>query len=394
MRDFLGPGTTLGYCTNVHAGATLETMKQALERYAVEVRETLALDTPLAIGLWLAAPAARALREEDGVAAFAAWLAERGLAVFTINGFPHGDFHETVVKHAVYRPDWADPARLAYTIDLLHVLAGLVPRGGEGSISTLPVGWRAACDDDTLRGAAEALRTVARAAAEIEAATGTRLHVDLEPEPGCVLDRSDDVVRFFETHLLDGTADDVVRRHLGVCHDVCHAAVMWEDQAAMFRRYDEAGIAVGKIQLSSALAIEFDDLTRAYAERARNVLAGYEEPRYLHQTTVRDRVEGAVRFYEDLPDALAAHGPMPEGDWRVHFHVPLFEHCMGILGTTQTHVAECLELARARPAIRHFEVETYAWDVLPELRRTRRLARDIARELRWVIDQFRVGSAA
>ena len=32
---------------------------------------------------------------------------------FTFNGFPYGDFHQSVVKHRVYEPTWADAERLA-----------------------------------------------------------------------------------------------------------------------------------------------------------------------------------------------------------------------------------------------------------------------------------------
>ena len=46
MRDLLGPGTWVGYCTNVHAGATLDQTKANLERYACRVRE-MVWDWPL-----------------------------------------------------------------------------------------------------------------------------------------------------------------------------------------------------------------------------------------------------------------------------------------------------------------------------------------------------------
>nr|BFE52607.1 hypothetical protein GCM10017745_60340 [Saccharothrix mutabilis subsp. capreolus] len=66
-----------------------------------------------------------------------------GLSVSTLNAFPYGDFHDTVVKHAVYRPNWVDPRRLAYTKDCATVLADLLPSSASyGSISTLPLGWR------------------------------------------------------------------------------------------------------------------------------------------------------------------------------------------------------------------------------------------------------------
>ncbi|MBT8484169.1 MAG: hypothetical protein KJO43_01230, partial [Phycisphaerae bacterium] len=178
MRDVLGPGTILGYCTNVHAGPTLEAVQANLATHAVAVREHLGLTSALGIGLWLAAPAARALRDPIALRRFADWLAARDLEVFTINGFPYGDFHEPVVKHRVYEPNWTRPERLAYTLDLLHVLAGLRPDGGEGSISTLPLGWPVAIDDDAAtQAAAGALRTFTDEAARVELDTGRHIHL-------------------------------------------------------------------------------------------------------------------------------------------------------------------------------------------------------------------------
>lgn len=385
MRDALGPGTTLGYCTNVHAGATLDAVRANLERYALAVKRRVSRDAPMGVGLWLPAAAARELRAGGGAQAFRDWLAGRGLDAFTLNGFPYGDFHRDVVKHDVYRPNWTDDARVGYTDDLVHLATSLAPPGGEISISTLPIGWRGDVSTHAaLAKAAGNLRRVARGLARKEAIGGPLVHIDLEPEPGCVLERSVDVVKFFEEHLLGGDDDAIVRRHLRVCHDVCHAAVMFEPQAEALRRYADAGIAVGKVQLSSALRISFPRMSPDDRRAARDELAAFGEDRYLHQTTVRDATTGAITMHDDLPAALAAAPEAPEDEWRVHYHVPLFLERAGHLETTAAGVAEVVNLLRGT-GTRHFEVETYAWDVLPRGLRATDLADGIAREIEWVV---------
>ena len=127
---------TLGYCTNVHPGADLDAIRRNLQTYALAVKQLVTPDKPMGVGLWLAAPAARAMRQGDTAGAFAAWLAEVRLLPFTLNGFPFGDFHQAVVKHAVYEPTWCDAARLEYTLDLIEILDVLLPAGRQGSIST------------------------------------------------------------------------------------------------------------------------------------------------------------------------------------------------------------------------------------------------------------------
>jgi hypothetical protein len=370
MLEALGPGTRLGYCTNVHAGADLDATLANLERHAVRVRELLGVNE-LGIGLWLSALACeQALARLDEVRGK---LRTWGLRVFTLNGFPYDDFHGAVVKHRVYEPCWGDPRRLRYTLQLIEALHALLPEGEEGSISTLPLGWPGGVTGPVdLRLASDALRAVAARLADLERTTGRIVHVDIEPEPGCMLERGDGAARFFEEWLLRGDHGCAVRRHLRVCHDVCHSAVMFEEQAAAFAAYERAGIAVGKVQVSSALAAR----GKAAAELERFV-----EPRYLHQTSVR--VGADVRRFDDLPRALEECTPADGDEWRVHFHVPVYMGSIGALGTTQGEIRPAIALA-LKHGVRHFEVETYAWGVLPEGMRPAELAAGIAEEMRWV----------
>ncbi len=354
---------------------SLEQTKSNLQKHALAVKALASPDAPLGIGLWLSASAARQVKEE-GPEAFADWLGERGLEVFTINGFPYGDFHRDVVKHDVYRPDWRQAERLEYTLDLAQVLAVIVPEGGQGSISTLPLGWGGEIAGDAAVSAAAAnLRAAAEALRQLEQRTGRLIHLDIEPEPGCRLQTSCDVVGFFERHL----PEPGLRRYLRVCHDICHAAVMFEAQDDVVDRYDAAGIDIGKVQVSSAVRAELDGVAEELLGPIRDALRErFDEPRYLHQTVVRTP-EGGQRFYEDLPRALE-HAS--RGEWRVHFHVPIFLPGIDSFGTTRGEIDACLDRLAPREAVRHWEVETYAWDVLPESTRGT-LAEDIAHELVW-----------
>ena len=69
---------------------------------------------------------------------FQKWLEEKNCYVFTINGFPYGNFHGERVKEQVYRPDWSTSDRLEYTVLLFEILEKLLQPGEEGSVSTLP----------------------------------------------------------------------------------------------------------------------------------------------------------------------------------------------------------------------------------------------------------------
>jgi len=375
----------IGYCTNVHAGPTLAQTKANLERYALEVKRQVRPHEPMGVGLWLSADAASQLVANDGACGFADWLADVGLVPFTFNGFPYGDFHQAEVKHRVYHPTWFEPARLQYTLQLIEIIDKLLPAGRTGSISTLPIAWSSPRPSaDQMAAAARHLRTAAAAMKRLREQTGRMTTLCLEPEPGCLLQRSDDIVSLFRDHLLPGGDEAAVREHLAVCHDVCHAAVMFEPQGEVLRKYASAGIKVGKVQVSAAVAVDFAALSDSDRAAALAQLAGFHEPRYLHQTCIRQG-SSAPAFYEDLPLALASvpNGTAPQGEWRTHFHVPIYLQRFGQLTATQDDIHECLEAVRATSDCRHFEVETYAWSVLPEELRVPDLADGIAREMNW-----------
>jgi hypothetical protein len=386
---------SVGYCTNVHAGGTLRQMRENLQKHAVRVKELYSPTRPMGIGLWLSAAAAKELVETKQVAEFRDWLAERGLVPYTMNGFPYGDFHEKVVKHRVYQPTWWDAPRLEYTLQLVDILHEILPPGLEGSISTLPIAWGTPCPDlEQTQAAAEQLRAAARHMHQLELRTGRRIYLCLEPEPGCVFTFADDVVHFFHWQLFNGLDTNVIRRHIQICHDVCHAAVMFEDQEEVLRKYRRAGIGVGKIQVSAALRMDRNALKRRRTDPKDTSsvkdpvddglvqLARFMEDRYLHQTVVKNDFDEL--FYEDLHLAVDAQADAEFGEWRVHFHVPIYLKEFGLLQSTQEQISQCLAAASYYTDCQHLEVETYAWGVLPKELQHAELAAGIAQELKWL----------
>jgi len=378
-----------GYCTNVHAGADLESNQANLQEHAVAVRNLVAPQGEMGVGLWLPAATAESLNQGRRTEEFAGWLAERGLAPYTLNGFPYGDFHQPVVKHRVYQPEWFDDRREAYTLTLVNVLHKLLPAGRQGSISTVPIAWGdPPLAAEKMQAAAASLVRVAEQLKQLEQETGRLIHLNIEPEPGCVLQRAADIVELFEKHLLPAGDEATVRRYLRVCHDVCHAAVMFEDQADVLASFRAAGIEVGKVQISSAVQLPLDDIAPDERGPAIAQLQAFAEDRYLHQTVIRNA--SGETFYEDLPAAIstaisqAGDASKLTGEWRVHFHVPVYLEAFGRLQTSRPQIIECMQAMRQHhPNCTHYEVETYAWGVLPAALQQPRLADGIAQELQW-----------
>jgi sugar phosphate isomerase/epimerase len=385
----------LTYCTNVHPGERLPEVLVNIERYVAEVKALVSPSAPFAAGLWLAHDAAVAL-EAGRLSELIEALARHDLYVPTLNGFPFGAFHGTRVKENVYVPDWRDPRRREHSVRLARILAQLLPKGVRGSISTLPGGFKPSLrsEDDHARVADALLAYVADLHA-VERDTGKHIMLGLEPEPCCMLETIAETVAFFSTHLqkesavatvahLTGTtraeAERLIRRHLGVCLDACHAAVEFEDARATVAALRKAEIPIAKVQLSVGLVVPSVDAA------AREALAEYAEDVYLHQVVAR-RGDQLERFV-DLPDALRAE-PVAGEQWRIHFHVPVFAERMGMFESTQSFLVELLREHAREPLSDHLEVETYTWGVLPEALRSTSLAHSIERELSFCMSTLR-----
>lgn len=376
----------IGYCTNVHAGATLEQVKSNLKEFAIPVKNSFRPNTDMGIGLWLTNQAATELLASNRVEEFADWLRQSGLDPFTFNAFPFSNFHQPVVKHKVYQPTWAEPDRLQYTIDIAKIQSRLLDENQLGTISTLPLGWPIDNSADFLNSCATHLLSCAEQLACLEEQTGRHIFLCIEPEPGCVFDISHHIVQFFEQYLEPQTKGknerDRLRRYIGVCHDVCHAAVMNEPQQNAIKTYMDHEIRIGKFQISSAIETVFDDKSPTQKNELLSELQNFAEDRYLHQTVIVD--DGHQSFYEDLPLALSEFSNDPRGVWTVHFHVPIFAHEIGKLGTTQDQIASLLEvLPTVSGQPYHFEIETYAWTVLPDSLMPDSLQGVISKELKY-----------
>jgi len=365
----------------VHAGEDFDRYLASLEQYAVGVKSRMRDERPLAIGLWLSARTASQILIDNRLAELGAFLESNGLRAFTMNGFPYGNFHADTVKYQVYEPDWSRPQRLDYTVNLIRILARLMPEESQAGISTLPLGWPGHAFD--YKKAAENLIRVAELLRVNELRTGKLIHLDIEPEPGCILGSSGDVVSFFKNYLLPGRVENDILRYIRVCHDVCHASVVFEGQQEAIANYVANGIRIGKVHVSSAIEAEIDsDGSREILEQ----LKSFQEDRYLHQTYLK-QADG-IMSYDDLPQAIDDVGTGREGTLRCHFHVPVFIEEFGHLRTTRQEIVDCLDSIYQMSDCRDFEVETYAWTVLPDELKADDLAGGIARELLWTRERL------
>ena len=382
----LNHGLHLAYCTNIHRGEDWAQTFESLKTHTLAVRDRVVAGGEFAIGLRLSELAARELSEPATMEAFQQWLADERCYVFTINGFPFGNFHGTRVKEQVYVPDWTDPARLEYTNRLFDLVAALAPDGIEGSVSTLPGSFKEFITDEsqerTIR--KNIWRCVEHIAALSER-TGKVLHLGLEPEPLGYFETSAETIAFFEQLRAEHSNDPRLDAHLGVNYDTCHLAVEYEEAAEALGALQAAGIRISKLHLSAALKVTPDAATRA-------ALKPFEEDVYLHQVIAR-QPDGMLARHRDLDVALAAEDAADE--WRIHFHIPL--HCPDgeWFSSTRDHIDGVLDTLQADPArCTHLEMETYTWEVLPAEMKQGDVVDQLAGEYDWTLAALRARQLA
>lgn len=242
---------------------------------------------------------------------------------------------------------------------------------------------------------------VAEALVRVREDDGRLIHLDIEPEPDGLIENSAELVSFYENWLLPTGAPILARSlniplqsarqyildHIRVCFDACHFAVEYEDYETALGRFTNAGIKIGRIQVSSALKVMLpDDLKRR--QRIARDLEPFAESTYLHQV-IEQRDDGALYRYPDLVDALLMIHEPGAREWRIHFHVPLFANEYETFGSTQEDIRTVFKLLRKSRCTRYLEIETYTWDVLPPVLK-QDLLESIYREYRWVLDEFQV----
>lgn len=374
LDEFPSGPRLLSYCTNVHPAESVDEILQQLRRHTAPLRRRFADAEVFGLGLRLGARAVEELEEDpETFERLEAFLREEQILPFTINAFPQGAFQTDGLKESVYLPDWSTAERRDYTLAAGRILGRLlVPHLDHGTISTLPLGagdpgpeHRSACIANLLE--------VVRRLGELEETTGVRVQVLIEAEPGCIIESTSQMIAFFKEDLLPAarsleslggrSGEEQCLRHLGVCYDAAHQAVLFEEASYNLERYEREGIPIGKVQLSCAIELKRPHENPEGCERLRL----FDEPRFLHQVVGRAG-PGDLHSFPDLGpffEALERDEQSFEAV-RCHFHVPIHQQGTFPIGTTQNHLLEILHRLRTSPEVPHLEVETYTLGILQE----------------------------
>lgn len=301
-------------------------------------------------------------------------------------------------KDQIHQPDWRSEERLGFMFGATNFLAEFADGdGAELGITTNALSHRSWLDIDFPGNWAALTLNIVRVVqhlVNIREKTGVTIHVDLEVEPGSVLRDTDDVIRFWNDWLqtrgaamlsdrmpiTDGTAAEAMNRHVRLALDTAHAAVVGDDAATSLNRLVEAGVGIGRLQVSSAL-----EVTVPQEDAARQDLLGHLDgirSEKLLQQVVATRDGEIVQRFDDLPTGIET-GSAGE-TWRIHTHAPLLADRYGIWRSTRNEAAAWIrEIAHRDINVGMIELRSANWDVVPADDRSD-IEAMVAREAEWV----------
>jgi hypothetical protein len=384
----------LTYCSNIHPGESWEQHFKQLQIHIPLIKKQVNAS------LRLSNMASLDLIKEENILSFINWLEANNCYVFTINGFPYGGFHNTIVKEQVHAPDWTTQDRVGYTIRLAEILSRLLPENMEGGISTSPLSYRywhsTAQWDEVFEITTSHMLEVVQKLIEIKNNTGKTIHIDIEPEPDGLLESGIEFIKWYEEYLMPlglsllsnhfgwkkEKSEEKLREHVQLCYDICHFAVGYEDHHQVTDLLKKNNLRIGKIQVSAALKAAIP----AKVGERKSVIEAFQqfnESTYLHQVIAKQK-NGEYKKYPDLPEAIQQADDPSTIEWRSHFHVPLFVGNYGVLQSTQQDIITVLNIHKQQPLTSHLEIETYTWDVLPDELKLP-ITDSIIREMEWVI---------
>jgi hypothetical protein len=260
---------------------------------------------------------------------------------------------------------------------LCSVLSALLPDEMSGSVSTVPLTYKADNCANSEKLFVENISVMVDFMSQLYQETGKIVTLAIEPEPDCVIENSDELIEWFE-RIYD--TNHAAREYIGVCFDTCHFAVEFEEPLEVMQKLEAAGIKIERIQLSAAISATI-------SEKSIAALKPFVDPVYLHQTKIQ-LAGGSIISLPDLTEESLQVALKYSGcKLRTHFHVPLFFEGTDILQSTHIDLSSEF-FAHAVKQDYPLEIETYTFDVLPPEIKPKNIIDSLVMEHEWVAEHL------
>jgi hypothetical protein len=354
----------LTYCSNIFKDKNLNNLKKNIEKFLKKIKQ-INMD-PIGISLCLSNNLSKTLIKNKIIKNLNLWLKEHNIYVSSINGFVYKDFHEKNIKENIYLPDWTSLNRVKFYKKIIFISEKLHSINDDFSISVMPITYKKWIKNYNLPYVFYKSSVNFSYLLKILIKLNKNIHLDIEPEPYCVIETYNDFLNFFNSWLKpvikrkfknkfnNNKINSLIYNHIRLCYDVCHFSVNFEDHVNILNSFLKSKILIGKIQISSALEMNMN-----YHKNLKNFKdnCGFlYTSNFLHQCVIKknDKFEKYcdIKYfpYKDYFNNTSL---------RIHCHVPIFLDKMKKFTTTNNDIKLVVNFLKKNFLTKHIEIETY-----------------------------------
>ncbi|HFL8819312.1 MAG TPA: metabolite traffic protein EboE [Candidatus Azoamicus sp. OHIO2] len=366
---------SLTYCSNIFKEQDITKLLKILTDYVFFIRKHFKCKY-IGLGLCVSNTLINNVLNIHNLSYLRTWLIKYNLYISSINGFVYKSFHTKKIKEHIHYPDWTSSKRVDYTKKIIYFLSAALTKMTDVSISTSPLSFKTWIRRKNAKyiffKSSVNILYVLQLLINMYKNKKHYIHLDIEPEPYCLLESVNDFLYFFikwlipnsklYLHLLDKkNKASYLRKYINLCYDICHFSVNYYNHIDIIKSIVLNKIKVGKIQVSSALEAT---ITNDNYKIIMKELLFLNKSKFLHQNTLVTENKIFINKHIDL-NYEVLKGFCNDTKLRIHCHMPLhLTKYRSYLDTTTNESKDVFLTLLKCIKIKHIEIETYTYDIL------------------------------
>lgn len=398
-KNFFLTNFDLLYCTNIHFGESWKEIFYILKFYSRKMRNNFISYDQFGVGLRLSNISVIDISKFLVKFDFLFWLSCNNFYIKSINGFPYGFFSSNYIKDNVYLPDWSLFQRYIYSRRII-ILFSFFLKKNYGGISVLPISYKFFFFNFIYNSvyikSIMYLCNLIVLLHNIYIKNKILLHLDIEPEPDCIISNTIDFINFFKNWLFNKcvlyfffnksfiikNVYFFISNYIRICFDICHSSVEFESVRQSIHCLSFSGLKIGKIQISSSLKFKncnFNDIC---------IFSYFPDTPYLHQVYGNTFYENIILYRDiSLCDVFLYNENILE--YRIHYHIPIFLENYEFFESTQDYIVSMFYFLSNKNFCSILEIETYTFDILPCYLKVN-IFHSLFREYMWIFNKYRI----
>lgn len=381
------------YCSNIFHEKSTQKLLFKLMEYVSFIRTNLK-KKKFGLGLCLSNNILKNLSKKKNLKYLNEWMQKNNLYISSINGFVYTNFHQKNIKEKIYYPDWSTKKRFNYTKNIIEFIKKNETKINDISISTSPVSfkkWVKKHDQKyILFYSSISFVKLLKVMIIIKNNTHKHIHLDIEPEPACLIESIKDFIDFYfewvkknANYYLKNTYPRInyhTKQHINLCYDICHFSVNYEKHEDVIKIIKEKKIKIGKVQISSAIEIASDKNNLINLKKELKFLTTSQ---FLHQNTTIDVNNNIVNKNTDIEILLNSN--FLNTKTRIHCHMPIYlDTYKEKLNTTQKDTKNALTHIMRYLNVKHLELESYTYDMILKKEKFQSILKEYLLLINWI----------